>query len=169
MALPRRTLLRAGLALAALPVGSAAAGTKRSQQNPRDGAVTGTYTSLYAYDASGDWYWDLGDGRVRGSVDSVDDLDQDTLTVCDYKVQYRGDFGDDPFLDDGWIMNEIRCHGYAYDRSQTFKYLIVHETDPRYRGIEDRSIWGTWEYHVDVEGGFGNKLARPATPPGQRS
>lgn len=26
--------------------------------------VNGHYTSIYAYDAGGDWYWDLGDGCI---------------------------------------------------------------------------------------------------------
>lgn len=120
--------------------------------------VTGKYTSLYAYDAHGDWYWDLGDGRVRGTVDSVDDLDEATLTVCDYQVEYRGNFENDPFLDSGWILNDINCSGY--DDNNTYNYLIVHETDPRYTGNPDWSIWGTWEYQVLTVSGFGN-LVRP--------
>lgn len=147
--------------------------TKKSHFKDEDGngipdegeVVTGAYDSVYAYDAEGDWYWDLGDGRVRGTVGSIDELDQDTLTVCDYQVQYRGKFENDPFLDSGWVMNQIKCHGYDYDNSQTFKYTIVHETDQRYEGIEEQSIWGDWEWHVDVEGGFGNKLTRPSSPP----
>lgn len=126
---------------------------------PDDGMeVNGKYTSLYAYDADGDWYWDLGDGRVQGTVDSVDDLEQSTLTVCDYQVQYRGDFGNDPFLDSGWIINDINCSGF--DDDNTYNYLIVHETDPRYRGNPDWSIWNTWEYHTLTVSGSGN-LVRP--------
>lgn len=127
--------------------------------------VVGTYTSVYAFDANGDYYWDLGDGRIQGTVDSVEDLDQATLSVCDYKNQYRGTFENDPFMDSGWISNNIRCKGYDYPQAQTYKYQIVHETDPRYQGNEDWSIWGTWEYHVLVEGGFGN-LVRPETAVG---
>lgn len=176
----RRALTAAGglLAVLTLPSGAVAGkgkndDTKKSHYEDEDGngipdegeTVTGAYDSVYAYDANGDWYWDLGDGRVRGTVDSISDLDQDTLTVCDYQVQYRGQFDNDPFLDNGWVMNEIICRGYDYDNAQTFKYTIVHETDPRYRGIEEHSIWGDWEYHVNVEGGFGNKLTRPENPP----
>jgi|GEM_PF-3284790 len=51
--------------------------------------VNGHYTSVYAYDANGDYYWDLGDGRVLGTVNSIDELDQATLTTCDYVVNYR--------------------------------------------------------------------------------
>lgn len=147
--------------------------TKKSHFKDEDGngipdegeVVTGTYDSVYVYDADGAWYWDLGDGRVYGTVDSSSDLDQDTLTVCNYKVQYRGKFENDPFLDSGWVMNEIACRGYDYDHTQTFTYIIVHETDPRYEGIVDQAVWKDWEYHVDVEGGFGNKLTRPSSPP----
>lgn len=73
--------------------------------------------------------WDLGDGRVYGTVGSIDELDQATLTVCDYQVQYRGTFGNDPFVDSGWIENNIHCSGDA--GNSTYNYLIVHETEPR--------------------------------------
>ena len=120
--------------------------------------VTGVYTALYAYDATGNWYWDLGDGRIRGTVGSVDELDEATLTSCHYHNQYRADFGNDPFMDSGWIINNIRCRGY--DDKGTYHYLIVHESDPRYTGNPDWSIWGTWEYHVLAQSGMGN-LVRP--------
>jgi hypothetical protein len=116
--------------------------------------VNGHYTSLYAYDANGDWYWDLGDGRVQGSVGSVDELDAETLTVCDYIVNYRADFGNDPFMNEGWIQNLINCHGY--DDNGQYNYLIVSQTDPRYTGDPEWAIWGTWEYHVLTESGQGN-------------
>ena len=174
--LSRRTALW-GLAMAggmAMLPGTAIAGkTTRSRFKDEDDngypdegeVVTGTYKALYAYDAGGDWYWDLGDGRVQGTVGSVAELDQDTLTTCDYQVQYRGAFNNDPFLDSGWIKNNIRCGGY--DGTSTYNYLIVHETDPRYTGNPDNSVWGTWEYFVDTEDHYGNKLARPENPPGQ--
>jgi len=121
-------------------------------------SVNGKYTSLYAYDSLGDWYWDLGDGRVQGSVSSVDDLDTDTLTVCDYQVQYRGTFENDPFLNTGWIMNNINCSGY--DDNNQYNYLIVHKTDSRYTGNPDWAVWGDWEYKVLSQSGEGN-LVRP--------
>jgi hypothetical protein len=169
----RRRLLRgaAGAALlGTIPVGTALGGTAKSHYDDDDGngipdegeVVTGAYKSVYAYDASGDWYWDLGDGRVYGTVDAIEELDESTLTVCDYKVQYRGTFENDPFLNSGWIKNNINCHGY--DDNGNYNYIIVHETDPRYTG-EGPAIWGTWEYHVDVEDKHGNKLARPQNPP----
>jgi len=120
--------------------------------------VNGHYTSVYAYDAADDYYRDLGDGRVQGTVGSIGELDQATLTVCDYVVNYRGTFEDDPFMDSGVIFNHIRCHGY--DDNGVYNYQIVHESDPRYRGNPEWSEWGTWEYHVLTESGAGN-LVRP--------
>lgn len=116
--------------------------------------VTGKYTSVYAYDATGDFYWDLGDGRVQGTVESVDELDEETRTVCDYQVVYRGKYENDPFLDSGWILNSINCSGF--DDNGTYSYLIVHESDPRYTGDPDWAIWGNWEYHTLTESGSGN-------------
>ena len=120
--------------------------------------VTGHYTSLYAYDGNGDWYWDLGDGRIQGTAGSVDDLDSETLTTCNYVNNYRADFGNDPFMDAGWIQNHIKCRGF--DDNNTYNYLIVHESDPRYTGNPEWEVWGTWEYHVLTISGFGN-LVRP--------
>jgi len=116
--------------------------------------VNGHYTSLYAYDAGGDWYWDLGDGRVLGSVGSVGELDQATLTSCDYVNNYRADFGNDPFMNEGWIQNHINCSGY--DDNNQYNYLIVSQSDPRYTGNPDWAVWGTWEYHVLTVSHFGN-------------
>lgn len=126
------------------------------------GDVNGKYTSVYTYDANDDYYWDLGDGRVQGTVDSIDDLDQSTLTTCDYVVTYRGDFNGDPFLDSGWIRNNIKCHGYDYSKTQTYNTLYVHETDPRYsENLEP--IWGSWGVLVDAVGGVGS-VANPQHP-----
>ncbi len=116
--------------------------------------VNGHYTSVYAYDDSGDYYWDLGDGRVQGTVSSVDELDQATLTTCNYVNNYRADFGGDPYMDHGWIQNHIKCRGY--DDNGTYNYLIVSDTDPRYTGNPDWAIWNTWEYHVLTQSGDGN-------------
>lgn len=129
----------------------------------RHGTVVGHYTSVYAYDANGDDYWDMGDGRILGTVDSIAELDVATLTVCDYVVNYRADFGDDPFMDTGWIQNHINCAGY--DDNNHYNYLIVHESDPRYTGNPDWAIWNTWEYHALTISGFGN-LVRPERPVG---
>jgi len=120
--------------------------------------VTGHYYSVYAYDANGDDYWDLGDGRVQGTVGSIDALDAATLTTCDYVVNYRGAFDNDPYLDSGWIQNHINCHGY--DDNGHYNYLMVNESDPRYTGNPDWAIWGNWEYHVLTESHNGN-LVRP--------
>lgn len=160
----------AGVVLAAAIVGAASADTRvKGHQGPRydkDGngfpdagvMVNGHYTSLYAYDANGGWYWDLGDGRVQGNVGSVEDLDQATLTRCDYVNTYRADFGNNPYMDAGWIQNHINCSGY--DDNGHYNYLIVHESDPRYTGNPDWAIWGTWEYHVLTISGQGN-LVQP--------
>lgn len=120
--------------------------------------VNGHYTSLYAYDASGNWYWDLGDGRIYGTVGSLGDLNKATLTQCDYVNNYRADFGNDPYMNAGWIQNHINCSGY--DDNNHYNYLIVHESDPRYTGNPDWSIWGTWEYHGLTVSHEGN-LVRP--------
>ncbi len=116
--------------------------------------VNGHYTSTYAYDASGDWYWDLGDGRVQGTVGSIAELDAGTLSRCDYVNNYRADFGNDAYMNEGWIQNHIRCSGY--DGRAHYNYLIVSQTDPRYTGNPDWAVWGTWEYHVLTESGSGN-------------
>ena len=171
----RRGVLRglAGVtALATIPVGTTLGQTADSNYKDEDNngypdegeVVTGAYKAVYAYDASGDYYFDLGDGRVRGTVDSIDELDQDTLTVCDYKVQYRGKFQNDPYLDTGWVKNEINCTGYDDNSNRTF--IAVHETDPRYTG-NGESIWSDWEYHVDARKKEGNVLTRPENPPNQ--
>ena len=122
--------------------------------------VTGTYESLYAEDAGGDWWWDLGDGRILGSVSSLAELDASTVTRCDYRISYRGDFGNTPSLDSGWLNNSIRCHGSTRSTSH---YLIVHRTDPRYTGNPEWAVWGDWEYRVLTESGSGN-LVRPYHP-----
>lgn len=123
--------------------------------------VVCNYDSIYAVDGNGDYYWDLGDGRVYSTpgITSVDDLDQTTLDVCDYRVHTKGSFENNPYQDSGVISNMIRCSGYS--GTSTYHYQIVHETDPRYRGIPELSIWVTWEYHVLTQSGDGN-LARIA-------
>ena len=50
-------------------------------------------------------------------------------------MQYRGDFGGTPFLDNGWIKNV-----YHNADGTTETYLIVHKTDPRYTGSEERDL-----------------------------
>lgn len=119
--------------------------------------VNGHYTALYAYDANADYYWDLGDGRIQGTVGSVDELDAETLTVCDYVINYRADFGNDAGMDEGSIHNNIKCKGEVRG---TYNSIIVSQTDPRYTGDPDLAIWGTWEYVVDTWSGYGN-VANP--------
>ena len=66
-------------------------------------------------------------------------------------------------MDHGWIQNHIKCSGY--DDNGTYNYLIVSNTDPRYTENPDWAVWGTWEYHVAPESGFGN-LVWPMTAVG---
>ena len=117
-------------------------------------SVNGHYTSVYAEDANGDYYWDLGDGRIQGTVDSIDDLDQATLDVYDYVINYRADFGNDPYMNSGWIHNHINGRGHS--GNSHYNYIIVHETDTRYAGDPEWAIWGTWEHHVLTVNGLGN-------------
>lgn len=111
----RLITLTALLAVAIGLTGFASAQTTVPGHQDNSGTVNGHYTAVYAYDANGDYYLDYGDdrpGNPAGTVDSIDELDQSTLTVCDYVINYRGDFGDDPYLDNGTVFNHIRCHGY---------------------------------------------------------
>jgi hypothetical protein len=124
---------------------------------PDAGVVVGRHwESLYAYDATGDWYWDIGDGRIIGSVADPSLLDQDTVTTCKYVNSSRGTFENDPFQDSGWIQNHITCTGV--DKG-SFQYLIVHKTDPRYTG-NAWPIWDEWEYHALTVSGSGNLVRR---------
>lgn len=125
--------------------------------------VNCNYTSYYATDASGNYYWDLGDGRVyTQGVSSPDELDPATLEECFYQVHTRGTFNDDPFMDSGAIQNHIRCVGP--EGTSTYNYLIVSQDDPRYTGNAAWSIWGTWEYHVLTQSGDGNLVSTLTNP-----
>lgn len=68
----------------------------------------------------------------------------------------------DPFLDIGWVRNNISCSGYSYESTQAFNTLYAHETDPWY-SEELESIWGSWGIFVDAVGGTGN-AANPKHP-----
>ena len=151
-------LLAAGVAAGTLVPGHDGRYDQDNNGYPDAGKlVNGKYVSVYSYDQDGGWYWDLGDGRIQGNVGSVDELDSETLTVCTYQVQYRADFGNNPYMDSGWIINAINCKGYE---PGTYMYLIVHKTDPRYTGNPDWAVWGDWEYHVLTESGSGNAVRR---------
>jgi len=164
----RRTVLGSA-AIAALGLGgiSTAAAQQRgnSGNNGNGDRVTGMYKATYAYDENGDYYQYNGSNRglEQGTVDSIDELDQETLTTCEYKIQYQGSFGDDPYLDMGWIRNNIVCTGENPDNRNV---LYVSEDDPRYTG-EGESIWGTWEYFVDAQRGAGNVLVTDHVRPAQ--
>lgn len=165
----RRAVLGA-TAIAALGLGGASTvgaqpGGGNDGNNGNGSKETGVYKATYAYDQAGDWYQYNGSNRGLeiGTVDSIDELDQDTLTTCYYKVQYQGDFGDDPYLDMGWIRNNIVCKGYEPDNQNV---LYVSEEDHRYTGNRP-SIWGTWEYFVDAQRGAGNVLITDTVRPAQ--
>jgi len=159
-----------GVALAAAALTMAASGVanagKPSSKTDADNngfpdagvVVQRHWTSLYAYDYNGDWYWEIEPGRVEGTVASVDDLDAATLSTCDYVNTSRGEFANDAFQDSGWIQNHIVCSGY--DGHGTYNYLMVHRTDARFTGDAARSAelgWGPdWEYKVLTESGSGN-------------
>ena len=162
-----KRLLQASVLLL-LPVLAAAQTTSPGQGRKADAdgngypdagvVVTGHYTSLYAYDALGGWYWDLGDGRILGNVSRPGDLDATTSTACTYVNNYRATFNNDPYMDSGWIQNHIVCRGFERG---AFNYLIVHKSDPRYSGNPDWALWGDWEYHVLTTSGSGNIVRRP--------
>lgn len=157
----RRRVLR-GIALAGLTTSAISTAAAQGQGKSN----TGKYNAIYAYDQNGDWYGKnmSNRGLETGTVDSIDELDQDTLTTCYYKVLYGGSFGNDPYLDTGWIRNNVRCKGYEPDNRNV---LFVHESDPRYEGDPDQAIWGTWEYHVDAQRGKGNTLITDKVRPAQ--
>lgn len=123
--------------------------------------VTGVYKALVAYDANGNVYQRNPSGIGR-EIGNLDDLDPETTTKCYYKVQYRGTFGNDPFLDTGWVKNEVVCKGYEPDNRTI---LWVHETDPRYTGSGQPAFGGDWEVHVDSQRGRGNVLVTDETRP----
>lgn len=76
-------------------------------------------------------------------MDRSDDLGEGWYTI----MPYRGDFGGDPYLDDGWIINvDLNKEGMAG------LYIIVHESDPRWS--EDlEPIWGSWAIFKAVSAG----------------
>lgn len=158
----RRAFVRTvGLGLAATSgIGTVAAGGPQRGNGKNNGngdSVTGMYKSTYAYDANGDWYgYNMSNRELEaGTVSSIDELDASTLTTCYYKVQYGGSFGDDPYLDMGWIANHVVCKGYEPDNRNV---LWVHETDPRYTGDGIPAFGGSWEVHVDSQRGDGNTV-----------
>ena len=159
----RRTALRGLLAsgVAISGIGTAAAQQRGNGKNNGNAGDTGNYRATYAYDAEGGWYGEnMSDlGQTDGTVGSIDELDQGTLTICHYVIQYGGTFGNDPYLDSGWIKNNIRCEGYE---SGNYNTIYVSENDVRYTGTRE-PIWGTWEIFVDTRRGNGN-VADTADP-----
>ena len=159
-------LATAGALLAGSGVATAQPGNSDNDRYDEDGngypdegeVVTGVYRAEYWYDADGDvWGYNLSNQEQTTGDKSA--LDPATTTKCYYKIQYRGSFENDPYQDTGWIKNVINCKG---DNPARYNWIFVHESDPRYDGT-GTPIWGTWEYHVDVQGGVGNLEApRPA-------
>lgn len=101
-------------------------------------------------------------------VGNYTDVWVDGATTCKLRVNYKGDFGNDAYLNSGEITNHYLCKGPG--GTQTYYYQIVSSDDPRYSGNPDWAVWGTWEYHVLTQGGQGNEpwggngnLVRPYT------
>jgi opacity protein-like surface antigen len=130
-------LALASAALLMVPAAASAASTVVPGQQDR-------------YDADQNGFPDAGQ-VVNGRYS---DVYVDGATVCKLVVTYRGDFGNNAYLDSGEISNHYECKGP--DGNATFNYQIVSQGDPRYRGNPDWAIWGTWEYHVLTQGGQGN-------------
>jgi hypothetical protein len=151
MSISLRAALLASLCVAAIPATAMAATTVPGQ--------TGGRTDL---DHNG-----FPDAGVQ-VVGHYTETDVFGATTCDLIVNYRGDFGNDAYLNSGEISNHYVCKGP--DGNQTYNYQIVSSDDPRYRGNPDWAVFGTWEYHVLTQGGQGNEpfggngnLVRPYT------
>lgn len=59
---------------------------------------------------------------------------------CDYIVNTLGDFGGNPYLNDGQMLNVVKCPD-----GSVVTYHIFHKTHPAFTG-ERTQIWGSWEY-----------------------
>lgn len=78
--------------------------------------------------------------------------------VCKYVVNYRGDFGGDPYLDNGRIMNMINCTGGSVGSDNpnartNYTYMFVSEGEPQW---DENNIWGTWDWDILTVPGEGN-------------
>ena len=60
---------------------------------------------------------------------------------CDYVVNTLGDFGGDPYLNSGQMMNRVIC-----DDGSVTTYHIFHESHPAYDADRLTPIWGSWGY-----------------------
>ena len=77
---------------------------------------------------------------------------------CRYVVNYRGDFGPDPYLDNGRIMNNINCAGGSVGSDNpnahtNFNFMFVSEGEPQH---DESNYWGTWDWEICTEPGSGN-------------
>src|SRR5215213_7519090 len=113
----------ASAALLALPAAASAASTVVPGQQDR-------------YDADDNGFPDAGQ-EVNGRYT---DTYVDGATTCKLTVTYRGDFGNDAYLNSGVIQNHYVCKGP--DGTQTYNYQIVDSTDPRFRGNPDWVAFG---------------------------
>lgn len=97
------------------------------------------------------------DGKVGQNVDephpdgTVTRVEFDEIeiggTTWYLVMPYRGDFGGDPYLNDGWVMNIYT------DRQGNFVlYVMVHESDPRWSD-DLEPMWGSWAMFQEVEAG----------------
>jgi len=113
------------------------------------GLAFGGASAASAYDGKGTVPGQMGnDGTVTGHYTEDYQCLDGAGTVT---VNYRGDFGGDPHLNDGWITNQIKC-----DSGVTISYLIVSSDDPRHTGNPSRAIWGSWEIVKETVRGMGN-------------
>jgi hypothetical protein len=95
------------------------------------------------------------DAGVQVVGNYTDVYDDGAGTLCNLRVTYKGDFGNDPYLDSGVIANHYVCKGPS--GNSTYNYEIVSDNQPQYRGNPEWAVWGTWEYHVLTQGGQGNE------------
>jgi hypothetical protein len=71
-------------------------------------------------------------------------------------MPYRGSFGGDPYLDDGWIINV-----WTDRQGQCWLYILVHDSDPR-ADHSSASVWGTWNWFLGV--GAGSQTGKDSGP-----
>ena len=133
MKLARSAVVALACASALVPAGSALAD---------DGTVV---PGQHRYDADSNGYTDAGQvvtGRYTQASGG-----------CTYQVSYRGDFGNDEYLDSGWIINNIRCGKDVYH------VLVVTADDPRWSADGQDIGWGAgWLAVSFTQSGAGQLL-----------
>lgn len=162
----RRSVLRRGVGgLALIGLGGSGIGTAQkgifkgrirseSHYADEDGnghpdageVVTGWYRALLATADNGEFTYNMNNWGLReGTVFNLNSLDEESLTVWNFHVQYQGTFGNDQYQDTGWVKNVITRNG---DDPDTSVYFFFHESDPRYTGNRPPTYGGDWEYHI---------------------